>query len=82
MRRVLVEAAWSYSHRPAIGVKLRHRQVGLDPELVAFSWKAQQRLTGRFRKLSALKPRNVATVAVARELAGFVWEVMRQQYAS
>ena len=80
VRRVIVEAAWSYSHRPAIGVVLRRRQLGLDPQLVAFSWAAQQRLCARFRKLDALKPRNVATTAVARELAGFVWAVMREQY--
>lgn len=80
VRRVLVEAAWAYHHRPAIGAGLRRRQQGLPPELVAYSWKAQLRLNARFRKLSATKARNVAITAVARELAGFVWAGMRESY--
>ncbi|MFN2486509.1 MAG: IS110 family transposase [Acidimicrobiia bacterium] len=80
VRRVLVEAAWAYRHRPAIGANLRKRQEGLPPELVAYSFKAQTRLHARYRKLSAIKASNVAVVAVARELAGFVWAAMRQRY--
>lgn len=82
VRRVLVEAAWAYSHRPAVGAKLRRRQVDLPPELVAFSWKVQLRLCARFKRLAATKQRNVAAVAVARELAGFVWAVMTERYAA
>jgi hypothetical protein len=44
---------------------------------VARSWKAQQRLCARFRRLSARKTsRNIVTVAIARELAGFCWAEM------
>jgi transposase len=74
LRSQLVESAWAYQHRPTIGVQLRTRQRGLDPATVARSWTAQQRLCARFRRLSARKTsRNVVTVAVARELAGFLW---------
>jgi len=75
LRRVLVEAAWAYRHRPHIGAPLARRQQGQPPELVAYSWKAQTRLNQRYRRISKVKNRNVAVVAVARELAGFVWGI-------
>lgn len=76
VRRVLVEAAWAYRHRPAVGHRLRSRQQGQPPEVIAYSWRAQVRLHHRFQRLAAHKNRNVAVVAVARELAGFVWGLM------
>lgn len=82
IRRVLVEAAWAYQHRPAVGAKLRRRQEGLAPELVAYSWAAQQRLHARYRKLVGRKPTTVAVTAVGRELAGFVWGVMTETYTA
>jgi transposase len=75
LRRVLVEAAWAYRHRPHIGAPLARRQQGQPPEVVAYSWKAQTRLHDRFRRIAATKNRNVAVVAVARELAGFIWGI-------
>jgi transposase len=80
VRRVLVEAAWAYQHRPAVGAVMRRRQEDLPPALVAFSWSAQQRLHAKYRRLSVTKPKTVAVTAVARELAGFVWAVMRERY--
>ena len=53
VRRVLVEAAWAYRHRPAVRGKLAVRQEGLPPELLAYSWKAQMRLHATYRKLAA-----------------------------
>ncbi len=53
VRRVLVEAAWAYRHRPAVRGKLAVRQEGLPPELLAYSWKAQVRLHATYRKLAA-----------------------------
>jgi transposase len=78
VRTALVEAAWSYRHRPAVGVTLKRRQAQAAPETVARSWKAQQRLSARYRKMTEHqgKPAGVAVVAVARELAGFVWAEM------
>ena len=77
LRTQLVEAAWTYQHRPYAGSKIRRRQQGLDPDVVARAWKTQLRLTRRFRRLDARKSsRNVVVTAIARELAGFVWAEM------
>ena len=77
VRTALIEAAWAYRYRPAIGATLRRRQAGLPPETLARSWKAQQRLHAKYAKMTARgKPPGVAVVAVARELAGFVWAEM------
>jgi transposase len=81
VRRVLVEAAWSYRHAPAVRGKLKKRQQGQPPELVAYSWAAQCRLHGTYRKLSAKKGAYKAVVAVARELSGFVWGAMTENMA-
>ena len=76
-RHVLVQAAWSYRHRPAVGAELKRRQSGQPPGLIAHSWKAQQRLHQRYDHLSFRKQPQIAVVAVARELVGFLWSVMQ-----
>jgi transposase len=77
LRAQLVESAWAYQHRPSLGAVLRRRQDGIDPATAARSWTAQQRLCARFRRLAARKTsRNITTVAIARELAGFLWAEM------
>jgi transposase len=77
LRTQLVESAWAYKSRPAVGATIARRQQGLPPDVLARAWKAQLRLTGRFRRLEARKSsRNVVATAIARELAGFVWAEM------
>ena len=76
IRRVLVEAAWAYRHAPAVRGKLKCRQEGQPPDVVAHSWAAQCRLNTTYRKLAARKGPNKAVVAVARELSGFIWGAM------
>jgi transposase len=77
LRAQLVESAWAYQHRPAVGAELHARQQGLDPQVVARAWAAQLRLCGRFRRLAARKnSKNVVATAIARELAGFLWAEM------
>jgi transposase len=77
LRAQLIESAWAYQHRPNLGVTLRRRQNGLDAATIARSWTAQQRLCSRFQRLAHRKTsRNIVTVAVARELAGFLWAEM------
>jgi len=77
VRAQLVEAAWSYQHRPYVGTEIAKRQEGLPPEVLARSWSAQLRLSGRFRHLAARKnAKSVVAAAVARELAGFLWAEM------
>jgi transposase len=76
-RRILVEAAWHYRHRPALGPALATRSYGQPDAIVSHAWRAQQRLHRRFRHLLAHGKRPpVAVVAVARELVGFVWAAM------
>ena len=77
LRTQLIESAWAYQHHPSLGLTLRRRQQHLDPATVARSWHAQQRLCARFRRLDARKTsRSVVAVAIARELAGFLWAEM------
>ncbi len=77
VRTALTEAAWSYRFQPAIGAALRRRQAGASPETLARSWKAQRRPHARYlHLLHAGKAGPEATVAVARELAGFAWAEM------
>lgn len=76
-RTALVEAAWTYQHKPAIGVALRRRQRDASPDALARSWKAQRRLHGKYKAMTARgKPAGMTITAVARELAGFVWAEM------
>ena len=77
LRTQLIESAWAHQHRPNLGLALRRRQEKAGPATIACAWTAQQRLWAGFRRLSARKTsRNVVTVAVARELAGFLWAEM------
>ena len=75
-RHVLVQAAWSYRHRPQTSVDLARRQRGQPPAAITHAWKAPQRLHARFNHLSYRKRPQIAVVAVARELVGFLWAVM------
>lgn len=75
-RRVLIEAAWHYRHKPAVGLALRNRQSGQPAGVVAHSIKAQHRLHKKFWGIALRKEKQKAIVAVARELAGFIWAIM------
>jgi hypothetical protein len=72
-----VQAAWSYHHRPAISDDLKRRQAGQPPGVIAHAWKAQQRLHQRYNHLAYRKQPQIAVVAVARELVGFLWAAMQ-----
>jgi transposase len=78
-RRALVEGAWAYRYPAKVS---RHLQLRLEkqPKLIQdISWKAQVRLCKRYRHLIARgKHANVVTVAIARELAGFMWAIAKQ----
>jgi transposase len=76
LRRIAVEAAWAYRHRPAVGAELARRQTGLSTEVKDIAWKAQHRLHRRYRTLMAKgKTRQKVIMAVARELLGFIWAI-------
>lgn len=80
-RRVLVESAWKYAKRPALCGALKERQEGQPAQIVAHSWKAQQRLHKKYWAIASRKEKGKAIVAVARELVGFIWAIMNRQDA-
>jgi transposase len=78
VRRLLVETAWHYQHRPGVGIALTRRRKGQPNRVIAIADKAQQRLCRRFRRLAEQhKPAPKIAVAIARELAGFVWAALQ-----
>jgi transposase len=76
VRRIVVEAAWAYRHRPAVGPALRKRQATLSEEVTGIAWKAQHRLHARYRRLLGRgKCQPQVVTAVGRELLGFIWAI-------
>ena len=80
-RRLLVEAAWQYRRPPRVSEPLRRRQAGQPTGAIDAAWRAQIRLHRRWVHLDAAraKQRTTVVVAVARELACFVWEIAQQR---
>jgi transposase len=79
LRRIAIEAAWSYRLRPGIGPALRKRQEGVPEEIKEIAWKAQHRLHKRYMRLAAAgKDQRKIITAVGRELLGFIWAVGMQ----
>jgi transposase len=77
-RRVLVEAAWCYRFAPKVSAHKIAKVRATADAVQAIAWKAQMRLTQRYRRLvGAGKNKNVVVVAVAREMAGFLWAVAK-----
>lgn len=75
VRWLLVEAAWHARHFPKKD-PYRKRWEGLPKSVVDHAWKAQKRLFSKFQSLSLKrKPSPVVNIAVARELAGFIWSI-------
>ena len=78
-RRVLIEAAWNYRSPARMSETLQRRQGGQPKAVREIAWRAQLRLPRRYRHLSARKlALNKICVAIARELAAFVWDIARQ----
>lgn len=76
VRRVLVEAAWTYRHPARKTAHLQRRAERTSDEVQEISWKAQKRLCARYRLMEGKGKLKVqACTAVARELAGFVWAI-------
>jgi transposase len=76
-RRLLIEASYHYRRHPGVGRVLEERQRDQPPEVINIAWSAQRRLNARWRQLkdARKKPNGVVAVAIARELAGFCWEI-------
>jgi transposase len=78
-RTALVEASWQYRLKPRVSRIILLRQEKLPKKITDIAWKAQLRLSHRFRLLSAKgKPQQKIVIAVARELAGFMWAIARE----
>ncbi|WNK21186.1 IS110 family transposase [Halomonas piscis] len=76
VRRVLVEAAWSYRFPARKTRIIEQRAEKTSPTVQAIAWEAQKRLCGRYRRLAATgKAKQQVTTAVAREMAGFLWAI-------
>jgi transposase len=72
VRHMLVESAWTYRHPPKVGAKKLYRLEQAPPRVREIAWKAQTRLTARYRMLSGRGKRTtVVCTAIARELTGF-----------
>jgi len=75
-RRMLVESAWSYRFQARQTMHLKRKAKNASTEAKAIAWKAQKRLCGRYRSLThAGKNTKLVCVAIARELAGFIWDI-------
>lgn len=79
-RRMLVESAWSYRFPARQTLHLKRKAVNASAEAKEIAWKAQKRLCGRYRTLSqAGKNTKLVCVAIARELVGFIWDIVRHE---
>ena len=79
-RRMLVESAWSYRFPARQTMHLKRKAANASQEAQAIAWKAQKRLCGRYRSLTqAGKNTKLVCVAIARELAGFIWDIVRNE---
>jgi transposase len=77
-RTSLVEAAWTYRFPARVSRIILKRSEQLPEPIRAMAWKAQVRLSARYRHLIAAgKAAPKATTAVARELVGFIWAIAR-----
>jgi transposase len=78
VRRILIEAAWNYRFAARKSVVIQKRQEGQPKVVRDIAWRAQLRLAQRYRRLSARHlHHNKVCVAIARELAGFIWDIGR-----
>jgi len=79
-RRMLVESAWSYRFPARQTMHLKRKAVNASDEARVIAWRAQKRLCGRYRQLSqAGKNIKLVCVAIARELVGFIWDIVRHE---
>ncbi len=83
VRQMIVESAWTYRFPSRIGKVKLYRLEQVPPKVREIAWKAQTRLTARYRALAARgKKTTVVCTAIARELVGFMWSVAREAQAT
>lgn len=77
-RRLLVQGAHTYKHHANISTELQKRQEGLPKTITDIAWQAQLRLCRRYKRLmNRGKHRNVVVIAIAREMASYLWAIAR-----
>lgn len=82
VRRILIEAAWCYRYSARLSRPVAERQLDQPKSVRDIAWRAQLRLCSRYRRLCGRGMHsNKICVAVARELAGFLWEAGRNVQA-
>ncbi len=80
VRRVLIESAWCYRFQARKTTHLKRKEANASEPAKAIAWKAQKRLCGRYRNLTQSgKNTKLVCVAIARELVGFIWDVVRHE---
>jgi transposase len=79
VRHKLIEGAWTYRMPARPGARKLYILQEQSAEVQDIAWKAQSRLTARYRKLSQRgKKSTVVTTAIAREMAAFMWDIARR----
>jgi transposase len=82
VRRLLNETSWHYRHRYIPSAALKKRRKGQPQWAIDIADQAGRRLTKRYRHLvNNGKMPCKANIAVARELAGFIWFIVTQYQA-
>jgi transposase len=78
-RRILVECAWSYRFPARKTARIQRRAERASEAVQAIAWDAQLRLCDKYRRLQARGLNGSKVVAaVARELCGFIWAIVRE----
>ena len=76
VRRVLVEAAWTYRHPARKSALLQRRARCTSQAVQDIAWKAQKRMCSRYWSLQSRGKLKVQVcTAIARELVGFIWAI-------
>jgi len=79
VRRILIEAAWSYRLPAQVSETLYVRQKNLPQDICAIGWKAQLRLCTRYKRLMTKgKSQKLIIAAIAQELCVFIWAIARE----
>ena len=79
VRRILIEAAWCYRYPAKVSPEIQKRQEKIPLPIRDIAWRAQLRLTQRYQHMQKKgKPHNVTVIALARELAGFMWAIAKE----
>lgn len=81
VRWILTEAAWNQMSKPGSNERLRSHRQSQSTEVVAIAKKAEKRLHEKFWKVALGKERKSAAIAVAREMTGFIWAILRVEVA-